>query len=293
MRKVITWSTSEFQDTQIDTNCLFYAENLIRHFRYYTPFNLKYCIAGEMRGYFNNQYRSLKPGQFIIVNAGTDLNCQPAEVGTKAIHAFFTNQLVEEVAYVLQNKDGALLDAPEVKATTVHFFQDPCRDPQLIPTRMKAIAEQLSAAELSRQDLQPDIFYSLVESMFSNQADISRQINRLNARSGSTREELFRRVLKGKEFMCDSWQSDLNLSTVARQACLSPYHFHRIFLAAFGQPPMRWLRQFKLQKARAILASGQMSISQVALHCGFADVFTFSKAFKRVWGETPSSVFKP
>jgi len=290
MRKVITWSTAEFKETQMDTNCLFYAENLIRYFRYQTPFNLKYCIAGEMRGYFNNEYRTLIPGQFIIVNAGTDLSCQPAKQGTKALHAFFTDQIIQEVAHVFLNDEKPILDDPQPKATPVHFFPNVYRGHQLIPSQMRSVARHISVSESSRRDLLPDIFYSLLESMFQFQADISEQINRVNARTHTTREELFRRVLTAKEFMHDSWQSDLSLNTVAQHACLSPYHFHRSFQEAFGQSPMKWFRHLKLSNAKDLLASGKMNVTEVALNSGFSDVFSFSKAFKREWGVSPSSI---
>ncbi|MFN0173148.1 MAG: AraC family transcriptional regulator [Saprospiraceae bacterium] len=126
--------------------------------------------------------------------------------------------------------------------------------------------------------------------MFQFQEDISKQINRVNARTRTTREELFRRVLNAKEFMHDSWQSDLSLNTVAQQACLSPYHFHRSFQEAFGQSPMKWFRHLKLSYAKDLLASGKMNVTEVALNIGFADVFSFSKAFKRELGVSPSKL---
>lgn len=290
MRKVITWSTAAFNENRIKTNCLYYAENLIRYFKYQTPFNLKYCIAGEMRGYYNNAYRTIKPGQFILVNAGTELSCQPAQEGTKALHAFFTDQMVRDVAQVWMNDEKHILDDPGIKAGAVHFFEHVFREPQLITSQMEAIARHISVSASSREDMLPDVFYSLLEAMFLHQTNISRQISQVNARSQVTREELFRRVTTAREFMHDQWQSELCLKTVARQACLSPYHFHRSFQEIFGESPMKWLRQLKLNHAKNLLASGQMNATETAAHCGFTDLFSFSKAFKRVWGVNPSAV---
>ena len=104
------------------------------------------------------------------------------------------------------------------------------------------------------------------------------------------RQELFRRVLIGKEYMLDQWDAKLGLPQIARHACLSPYHFHRTFREVYGPPPMKWFRKLKFEKAKELLRGGAMTVTEVALQCGFSDVFTFSKAFKREWGMNPSEV---
>ncbi|MBX2927811.1 MAG: helix-turn-helix transcriptional regulator [Saprospiraceae bacterium] len=59
---------------------------------------------------------------------------------------------------------------------------------------------------------------------------------------------------------------------------------------AFNEAPMCRFRQLKMEKARELLRMGKISVSETALHCGFGDVFSFSKAFKRAWGIPPSAL---
>lgn len=124
-------------------------------------------------------------------------------------------------------------------------------------------------------------------SLSFDQRTTRQQINAINARSSSTKEELYRRVLVAHSFMHDQWDAPLTLHEVARYACLSPYHFHRTFREIFGESPMLWFRKLKLEKAKDLLA--QYSVTEAALRCGYGDLVSFSKAFKRHWGVCPST----
>lgn len=290
MKKVITWSTAPFNERRMDANCLFYAENLIRYFNYTTPFTLKLCLAGEMRYQIGHQHNTVQPGGFFILNKGTELQCRPAMEGTKALHVFFTDELMTDVVRLYRSKENTLLDDPVVTPGPVHFFQHIYRSPQPLSQQLRAIVPFISTVRHSEDNVLPDIFYHLAETMMTLQSDVSKQMNKMKARNPATREELYRRVLKGREFMNSSWNMRLTLEEIARHSCLSPYHFHRSFTAAFGISPMKWLRQVKVDRAKSMLSAGAMSVTQVALQCGFNDVFSFSKTFKRELGVNPSGI---
>lgn len=81
---------------------------------------------------------------------------------------------------------------------------------------------------------------------------------------------------------------DLTLDDLAREACLSPFHFARSFKAAMGASPHRYLLQRRLDRAKVLLAAGALSTTEVALACGFASPAHFASSFKRATGVTPS-----
>lgn len=290
MSKIITWSTPKYShsETAHETDSLFYAHDIIRYWKFRSPISIKFCLEDALRYVIDNQKIVVPRGGYMIVNDGLEMECLPCKPGVKAFTVYFTNELVFDVHRNRCADEKKLLDEPGMGAGPVRFFQHIYRQPTTLSGQMLALAQRMAGAETSANDMAPDIFYSLAENLISMQADISRQIGLVNARTTVTREELFRRVLRAKEFMQDNWHKDLTLNDVSRFACLSPYHFHRSFREAFGQPPMRWFRQLKLKKAKEMLASKQMTVTQAALDCGFSDVFSFSKAFKREWGVNPS-----
>jgi AraC family transcriptional regulator len=77
---------------------------------------------------------------------------------------------------------------------------------------------------------------------------------------------------------------------VAAAVRLSPSHFCTAFRQSFGMPPHRWLMARRIERAKALLAAPGplVSISEVALACGFATSAHFAAAFRRRVGVSPS-----
>jgi AraC family transcriptional regulator len=79
----------------------------------------------------------------------------------------------------------------------------------------------------------------------------------------------------------------LTLADLAREACLSPYHFSRLFREATGWPPHRYLVERRIEAAQAMLRDGRASLAEVALDAGFGSQANFARTFRAVTGLTP------
>jgi AraC family transcriptional regulator len=291
MCKTITWALEgrEPDITPHETNSLFYAEDFIRYYRYHTPFSIKYCIEGEMPYVVGNQKISVRPGSFFIANQGTELECLPVAAGTKALIVFFTEDFITKVADSFRTAGKSALDDSGNGAARLEFFEHTYRCPGPLSKQIQTLAQQMTTRAPKNPDALPELFFNLAENLLSFNGLTQHQINGLQARHPATRQELYRRLLSAREYMHDQWAAPLALHDIARYACLSPYHFHRSFQEAFGEAPMRWFRQLKMEKARELLSNEKATVSETALNCGFSDVFSFSKAFKRAWGVSPSA----
>jgi AraC-like DNA-binding protein len=80
---------------------------------------------------------------------------------------------------------------------------------------------------------------------------------------------------------------DVSLSDLAEAAGLSRFHFARAFRAATGETPHAHLRRLRCERAKALMAQGDMTLAEIALACGFAHQAHFTTAFRRVTGATP------
>jgi len=87
--------------------------------------------------------------------------------------------------------------------------------------------------------------------------------------------------------------SPLNLDQIARQACMSKFHFCRIFKKHIGATPMQYVINLRLRKAVTLLQRKELKICDIALKSGFNDLSEFNKQFKKLYGSPPSSFREP
>jgi len=96
------------------------------------------------------------------------------------------------------------------------------------------------------------------------------------------------RLVQGvRTFIQARLSSALSVADLARCAGLSPAHFSRTFQAATGLSPMAYLRQLRMQKARHLLLTTELPISEVGALVGYGDVLHFSKVFKSICAQPP------
>jgi len=87
--------------------------------------------------------------------------------------------------------------------------------------------------------------------------------------------------------------SDLNLSQIAALCGVSDCYFRRLFQQYSGESPMNFRQRLRIERAKQLLLSDeQYSVGEVAQELGFADVYHFSKAFKKYCGVSPKNYVK-
>jgi len=74
---------------------------------------------------------------------------------------------------------------------------------------------------------------------------------------------------------------------LAQLVRLSPRHFARAFRQSFGQPPHQYHLSRRVERAKDLLRTGEMSVTEIAVALGFADTSAFSTTFRRFTGVTP------
>jgi AraC family transcriptional regulator len=80
----------------------------------------------------------------------------------------------------------------------------------------------------------------------------------------------------------------ISLATLAQLARLSPYHFSRAFKQSFGRPPHRYHTSRRIERAKALLAKPAQSVTEIGFTMGFSEASSFTAAFRRETGRTPS-----
>ena len=97
------------------------------------------------------------------------------------------------------------------------------------------------------------------------------------------------RVNRAVDYVTAHLDQPLRLEEVARAACFSPYHFHRIFRALMGETLASFVKRVRLERAVYLLSHrGGARLTDVALACGFASSSDFSRSFRAQYGVAPT-----
>lgn len=81
----------------------------------------------------------------------------------------------------------------------------------------------------------------------------------------------------------------LDVPAMARAACMSPSHFSRRFRAAFGETPYNYLITRRIERAKALLRRGDVTVTDACMAVGCTSLGSFSARFTELVGETPSA----
>jgi AraC family transcriptional regulator len=80
----------------------------------------------------------------------------------------------------------------------------------------------------------------------------------------------------------------LSLEELARLAHFSPFHFHRMFKGMLGESVQSHIRRLRLERSAARLKSGDWPVTRIALDSGFETPEAFTRAFKAMFGTSPT-----
>jgi AraC family transcriptional regulator len=96
------------------------------------------------------------------------------------------------------------------------------------------------------------------------------------------RIEYVSRINKVLDYIQNNLDKDLTLESLSEVASFSPYHFHRIFKVMVGETINDYCNRIRLQKTAGMLLSyPDMSITEIALDCGFSSSSHFARSFKK------------
>ena len=94
---------------------------------------------------------------------------------------------------------------------------------------------------------------------------------------------------RARDLMDREYARPLDVAALARAALMSPAHFSRRFRAAYGETPYAYLMTRRIERAKALLRRGDLSVTEVCLEVGCTSLGSFSARFTELVGETPTA----
>lgn len=149
---------------------------------------------------------------------------------------------------------------------------------------LDAMARLLEATdtELDRRTIAPLAVEEIVVRLLRSEAGAAMRDAAAVSRSAT-------RIQQSMQFMRSSFHRPLSVNELADQAAMSPSHYAHSFREVAGVSPMRYLRDLRLDEARALLLRGDVRTSEAAARTGFESTAHFSREFKSRFDASPTA----
>jgi len=260
------------------------------------PLSIKTVVRGSAVWGTREAERLVDRGSYLVLNAGQRYSLTvDARETVETFCLFFRDGWVEDAHRVESSDPAMVLDMPFAGAgansngnghARAEFFETLYRHDELLSPLVRNMYLHVKEQNATQPWLE-DQFFAVAKALRSVRADAHRQARRIPAKKLSTRVELYRRLLRGKDYLDSFFGRDLRLDRVASEACLSPYHFHRLFREVFGETPNQYLQRRRLANAWELLSSTECTVTEICLEVGFESMTSFSTLFRRVYGCSP------
>jgi transcriptional regulator GlxA family with amidase domain len=96
-------------------------------------------------------------------------------------------------------------------------------------------------------------------------------------------------MLRARDAMDRAYAEPLDIRALARVANVSEAHFIRAFRGTFGETPHRYLQRRRVERAMYLLRATDRSVTDVCLDVGFTSLGTFSRSFRDIVGDAPTT----
>lgn len=250
--------------------------------------SIKVARGGRERYFVDGRSVAVDDDCFLILN---DLRTYGSRfesgVELESFSIFFRPGLAEEVYGALNRSvDGALTDGAAESPQPVEF-SEALQPHDTVVTPVLRYIEHAVHSGVDDAEWYEEQFQFLLERMLSHHRRLAQRTQMLPALKTTTRREILRRLALAVDVVQASYESDIGLADMARAACLSKFHFLRLFTEFYGITPHAFLQRKRARAARRLLDTTRLPAAQVAARVGFNSRSTMSRQLRR-WAPAPA-----
>lgn len=146
----------------------------------------------------------------------------------------------------------------------------------------------LHLAETSQERLWlEEKLYDLLVYLLQLHRNVLQKVERLPPTKKSTQVELYKRLGFALDYLHSFAHQVIHLDDLAQTACLSKYHFLRLFKQLLGVTPYQYLSKIRLENAQSLLKTTQLTIHEIAYTIGYENATSFCRVFQQRFKTSP------
>lgn len=253
--------------------------------------SIKYVVEGQEQYRVNDKKYEVKSGDLLIANAacfGEVLIDSPTTV--KGLCLSVSTDIMQEVVNYQLNKAEIETGISDFFTTSKFMERLYSKGSNHLGNALKQLAGKIAANPEEKYEFNREFYYHLGECVLQDHIGDYKQLQNIQAAKWITKKDLLRKVTVAKDIIESGDGQQLKINDIAQEVGLSEYHFMRLFKQVYGDSPYQFVLNLRLNKAFDLLKRREMSIAEISHLTDFADIQTFSKAFKRKFNMAPSTI---
>jgi len=253
------------------------------------PFSIFLNLKGSSLCTVDGETRRIDEGSYFISNRQQPYTLQiekgsPAE--TFNIH--FGERFAESVLYsLITPADRILEQGMEGRLELFAFFNQLHRRDAVFDALIGRIIRAYRKDGFNKLLFEEQLT-DLLTCHLQQHRHIADKVRKLPPVKLSTRIQLYKQLSRAMDAIHSYPGEELSLEMLSSAACISKYHFLRLFRSAYGLSPHQYIQQLRIEKARDLLSRTNTPVSDVADLLGFMDSQSFSRLFSQRMGVSPS-----
>jgi AraC family transcriptional regulator len=250
--------------------------------------SVKCAFGGNEYYQSNGRFYAVNDSNYLIFNEGKTYSSYI--FSDKPVESFtvnFSSYLEGTIAASLVATAAQMLDDPEYRLDKKIEFTEKLytHDDKISPVLSQLY--HLSLTAKPGNNTITELYYSLLEKMLLVQADVNKEIKKIEAVKSSTKAEIYKRLHYAKDFIESCYMNNITLEQLAAVACLNSAYLLRQFKKYFGVTPYQCIIQKRLAAAKILLETSGKTVTDICYAVGYEDPTSFTKLFKQYFQLTP------
>lgn len=255
-----------------------YLKDLYFYLHYHDEFEIVFCVSGYMKFLIDGEEILVKEGGLILINSN---------VLHQVCHSSFPLSKINTLVFsskMFSLFPGSLIETKYLNNLLLQNFTCLVCDP-LDPFQKKVIDE---FAYLKNFISKPDFYEIGVHiALLKGLEAIVSSLDHMNFIH--KKNKIDNRIKKAIDFIVSSYSNPITLDDIASSINLSSSECCKLFKKTMNTSPITYLTMHRINMARALLQNNDLSITEVALQCGFSSSNYFTIIFKKLTGMTPKN----
>jgi AraC family transcriptional regulator len=247
--------------------------------------------GGEERCAFDGRTVAVDDDSFLILNNGRVCATQiEAAQPVESFAIYFRPGLVERAYGAMTlSIDQALAQGSAMIERSAEFAESLQPHDKHVSPVLRYIKIHLLRG-LDDEAWYEEQLHFLLERMLAHRDHLLRRIDELQLIRATTRREIHRRIGLATDFLHSNYARPMDLEALSNVACLSKFHFLRVFRLIHGITPHQYLQRKRTHAALRLLQTTRLNVEEIADRVGFTQRNTFERQLRRWTGQSPGQL---